>query len=112
MRHACLALLLCLGLASSSLAQSQITTGVIQGAVMDSSGATLPGVNVEVRNTGTNLTRSIVTGSDGRFVFLQLPSGNYAATYTLQGFSTLVQDNIALTVGQAITLSATMMVSG
>jgi hypothetical protein len=31
-------------------AQSQITTAVIDGTVVDSSGAVLPGVDVEVRN--------------------------------------------------------------
>src|SRR5215813_13993426 len=40
-------------------AQSQITTGVIDGTVVDSSGGVLPGVDVEVRNVETNFTRSL-----------------------------------------------------
>jgi hypothetical protein len=57
-------LILPLTLASGAGAQ-QITTGVIQGAVSDSTGASLPGVTVEVRNLATNQSRSQVTEPDG-----------------------------------------------
>jgi hypothetical protein len=54
----------------------QITTGIIQGSVADATGASLPGVTVEARNLDTNFGRTLVTESDGRFVFLQLAPGN------------------------------------
>jgi hypothetical protein len=34
----------------------------------------------------------LVTESDGRFVFLQLPPGPYRLTFTLAGFATMVQE--------------------
>ena len=107
-----LALLAMTAFATAAAAQSQITTGVIQGVVTDPTGATVPGVTVEARNAETNLARTIVTEGDGRFVFLQLPPGNYKLTFTLAGFATLVQENLPLTVGQAITVPAVMKVSG
>jgi hypothetical protein len=93
-------------------AQTQITTGVIQGSVSDATGASLPGVSVEARNLDTNFGRTDVTGPDGRFIFLQLLPGNYRVTFTLSGFATLVQENIQLTVGQAISMPVVMKVSG
>ncbi len=90
----------------------QITTGVIQGSVTDATGASLPGVTVEARNLDTNFGRTLVTESDGRFVFLQLSPGNYRMTFTLSGFATHIQENIVLTVGQAITMPVAMKVSG
>ena len=81
-----------LAFVAPAFAQTQITTGVIQGSVTDATNAALPGVTVEARNTGTNLSRVLTTGNDGRFVFLQLPSGTYTVTYTLAGFATLVQE--------------------
>ena len=93
-------------LAPPVAAQTQITTGVIQGTVVDASGAVLPGVDVEVRNVDTNLTRTVVTDRDGRFVVLQLPPGRYTVTFKLSGFATLVQENVAVTVGQAVRLNA------
>jgi outer membrane receptor protein involved in Fe transport len=99
------------GSAMPLAAQSQITTGVIQGAVQDSTGAVVPGVNVEAVNLETNLTQTRTTGADGRFVFLQLPSGRYKVTFSIAGFRTVVQDNIDLTVGQAINLAPRLSVS-
>ena len=92
-------------------AQTQITTGVIQGAVTDASGAATPGVTVEAVNVETNLTQSRTTGSDGRFVFLQLPPGRYRVTFTLAGFATVVRDGIDLTVGQSVNLNPQLAVS-
>ena len=90
----------------------QITTGMIQGSVSDPTGASLPGVTVEARHLDTNQGRTQVTESDGRFVFLQLPPGNYRVTFTLAGFATVAQENVLLTVGQSINLPVAMKVSG
>ncbi len=92
-------------------AQTQITTGVIQGTVLDESSAVVAGASVEVKNTDTNLTKTLTTDSDGRFVFLQLPSGRYTLTVSKQGYATVAQENLNLTVGQAINLSLSMKVS-
>ena len=97
--------------ATLALAQTQITTAVIQGSVSDATGAVLPGVTVEVKNVETNLSQSRVTDSDGRFVFLQLPPGRYTVTFSINGFSTLVQEGIVLTVGQSLNLTPRMSVS-
>jgi hypothetical protein len=107
-----LSLLLVVFLPFKSAAQTQITTGVIQGSVADATGASLPGVTVEARNLDTNQGRTLVTETDGRFVFLQLAPGNYRVTCTLAGFATTVQENLQLTVGQAISLPMVMKVSG
>ncbi len=107
-----LSLLLVVVLPLKTAAQTQITTGVIQGSVADATGASLPGVTVEARNLDTNQGRTQVTETDGRFVFLQLAPGNYRVTCTLAGFATTVQENLQLTVGQAISLPMVMKVSG
>ena len=107
-------ILFCVVILGSSLstlfAQTQITTGVIQGAVVDSSGAVLPGVDVTIINAETNLTQSRTTDAEGRFVFLQLPPGRYKATFRLSGFGTVVRDGIDLTVGQAVGLNPRLSV--
>ena len=92
-------------------AQMQIATAVIQGVVVDTSGAVLPGVDVEIRNVETNLTRTLITDRDGRFVALQLPPGRYTVTFKLAGFATHVQENVLATVGEAVRLSPVLKVS-
>src|SRR5262245_34509875 len=93
-------------------AQTQITTGVIEGVVVDTSDAVLPGVDIEVRNADTNLTRTVVSSQGGFFSVLQLPSGRYTVTFTLSGFATLVQENVLVTVGQSVQLRPVLKVSG
>ena len=100
-----------LATASAASAQPQITTGVIDGTVVDSSGGVLPGVDVEVRNVDTNLVRTVTTDGTGRFVVLQLPAGRYTVTLRLSGFATIVQEDVVVSIGQTIRLTPTMRVS-
>jgi len=50
----CVCLLTMLALSANARAQTQITTGTIQGTVSDANGAVLPGANVEIKNLDTN----------------------------------------------------------
>src|SRR2546421_614279 len=93
-------------------AQTQITTAVIEGVVVDTSGAVLPGVEVEVRNVDTTFRRTLTTDREGRFAALQLPSGLYTLTFTLQNFATVVQENVRVTIGEAVRVNPTMKLSG
>ena len=93
-------------------AQSQATTGVIEGTVVDKEGGEpLPGVTVTLLNTATNYEQVLVTGATGRFRGVLLPLGPYKVTAALEGFATLVRDGIQLSVGQTINLQFEMTLS-
>src|SRR5712692_3965197 len=89
-------------------AQSQATTGVIEGTVVDASGASLPGVTVTVKNTATNFEQIAVTDKQGRFRTVLLPLGPYQVSATLEGFGTVVQKGLDLGVGQTLPVTVTM----
>jgi len=93
-------------------AQTQITTGTIQGTVTDTNGAIIPGANVEIKNLDTNISRTLTTDEGGRFVGLALPPGNYSVEISKSGFATTVVEKFALTVGQAVNLPLSIKVSG
>ncbi len=97
--------------AATVAAQTQITTGAIQGTVQDANGAAVAGAEVEVKNADTNFSRTTTTDEEGRFVALQLPPGRYTVTVTKTGFATLVVEKADLTVGQAMNLPLSMKVS-
>src|SRR5215212_7477109 len=94
------------------LAQSQITTGQIQGLIQDANGAAVPGATVEARNTATNFLRTFETDADGRFTLLSMPPGTYVVSVTKSGFAKLNQENVELTVGRLISLNLALKVSG
>ncbi|HVH85405.1 MAG TPA: carboxypeptidase-like regulatory domain-containing protein, partial [Terriglobales bacterium] len=68
------------------LCQTQITGGVIQGTVLDPSGAVIPGAVVEAHNLDTNLRQSTKSDESGRFSFLALAAGNYEVSAKKDGF--------------------------
>ena len=105
---ACLVTSLC---GSRLLAQSQATTGVIEGTVLDQSGGALPGATVNLKNTATNFEQNFTTDQSGRFRALLLPLGPYRVTVTLSGFATLIREGVTLEVGATVTLSLRMEIS-
>lgn len=93
-------------------AQTQITTGTIEGTVTDANGAVMPGANVEIKNLDTNLSKTLTTDEGGRFVALALSPGRYSVTVSKTGFATAVAEHLDLTVGQALNLPVAMKISG
>jgi len=87
------------------LGQSQATTGVIEGTVVDASGAAVPGVTLTVKNIATGYETIVVTDAAGRFRAVLLPLGPYQVTASLQGFATVVQKGLDLGVGQTLTVN-------
>ncbi|HMV85892.1 MAG TPA: carboxypeptidase regulatory-like domain-containing protein [Blastocatellia bacterium] len=97
--------------AMTALAQSQSTTGAVQGTLVDEAGAVIAGATVEVKNLDNGSVKSLTSDDGGRFVFLQLQPGRYTLTASKQGYATVEQQNIALTVGQTVNLNLALKVS-
>jgi len=96
-------LLLFTSVALSAFAQSQATTGVIQGTVMDDSGTCLPGVVIVLTNIATNFQRSCTSDDRGRFRGVLLPVGPYQLVATLQGYVVIDKPEvIGLTPGRLV----------
>ena len=72
------AIVLCMLLWMSLPLRGQSTLGSIHGAVMDPTGAVLPGAQVTLTNAGTGFTWKTVTKENGVFNFLDLQAGNYS----------------------------------
>ena len=97
-------LFLCL----SVVAQSQSTTGLIQGNVVDQNGAIIQGSNVVVKNTETGFERTVTSNSDGFFSAPLLPLGKYQVTAESSGFSKTTLENVVLNIGQTLSLRVEM----
>ena len=109
--YAFFVLALALGFASSGWGQSQITGGSVQGDVLDEKGGSIADATVEAKNLDTNFTQTEKTNTDGHFAFLNLAPGHYTLTISKQGFASVLQQNVNLTVGQTVNIPVTMKVS-
>ncbi|MSV27684.1 MAG: TonB-dependent receptor [Bryobacterales bacterium] len=89
---------------------SQEITGTVLGSVSDDTGAVVPGVKVDIRNIGTNVTRTYTTNEAGLYAFPFLNPGNYELTVEAAGFQRFVQQNIILEVNQRLRIPVTMTV--
>ena len=99
-------------LSMSIFAQSQSTTGLIQGTVVDPNGAVLSGASITVRNVNTGFERTVTRNSDGFFTAPLLPLGTYRVTTSANGFSNSVLENVEVTIGNTLTLNVGLKVGG
>jgi hypothetical protein len=61
---------------------------------MDPAGAVVAGADVQLKSQTSSAIRSVKSGSEGVFRFLDIPAGTYALTTKAPGFKTRVQPNI------------------
>src|SRR5947199_9888482 len=83
MRNSRLAFALLFAMAGACFAKDG---GTIGGLTTDQTGGAVPGATVVAKNIDTGLTQTAKTESDGVYVFLYLPAGNYTVTTEKAGF--------------------------
>ena len=92
-------------LALSVLLFSQVTlladvTGSILGVVTDPTAAVIVGAKIVVTNEDTNQIVETTTDVQGQYRLLALPVGRYRVQAAMDGFQTVVETGIVLTVNQ------------
>jgi hypothetical protein len=85
-------------------AQSSKVGAILEGTVMDSSHAVIPGAGVTLRNTSTNQTREMTTDGEGLFHADALPVGTYEVRVVHPGFASYHHTGVDLTLGQNLRL--------
>ena len=83
---------------------AQTFRGAINGTVTDPSGAVVAGASVKATNTGTGVSQTATTTSEGQFSFQDLQLGTYSIAVTASGFPTTTVDKVEVTAGSAYTL--------
>jgi hypothetical protein len=91
------------------MASAQLTTGTINGRVVDDQGAAIPGVTIAATSADTGLTRTDVTDGAGGYRLAALPVGSYTLTAELSGFQR-VERTVVVNVGTTIGLDVTLHV--
>ena len=85
-------------------------SGILSGVVKDQTGAVLPGVSVEVKNTGTDQSRTVITNDVGRWTLSALPVGTYQVSFELPSFKKLQKDGVGVEASVTRTIDAALEV--
>jgi hypothetical protein len=88
------------------------TTSTISGVVADAGGGVVPGADVVAHHVATGVSHTSVTNSEGAFSFPSIVPGTYTVTVSLQGFKTVVVNNVVLTSGAPAAVRTVLEVGG
>ncbi len=78
-------------------ASAQVTTGSLQGVVLDQNKAAVAGAAVKIINKATGITRETTTNDEGYYRVTNLvPGAQYSVEVTAQGFAPAAINNIAV----------------
>ncbi len=97
-------------MASMPARAQSIGGGQIQGAVMDTNGAVVPGASVTATQKDSGLTRVVVSGSDGGYILPNLPVGPYTLDVVKSGFNPYRQSGIVIEVGNNLNIPIVLKV--
>jgi hypothetical protein len=93
-------------------ALAQVQTGSILVNTVDAQGAVVPGVMVTISSPALVAGQmSGTTDAGGAYRFPSLPPGVYSVKLELQGFKTLIRENIVVSVGQTTPMDLTLDVA-
>jgi hypothetical protein len=86
-------------------------TGTILGTVHDPSGAAVAGAKIQIKNTQTGMTRTILTDTNGDYSSPVLSVGSYEVTADAKDFATVVRQGVQLTIAQQARVDFELKVS-
>src|SRR6185436_5232492 len=99
-------------IATGAFAQSQATTGNIEGRVLDPKDAAVPGATIVAVNQETGLERTATSNDEGNFNIILLPPGNYTLRTNASGFSGGEVKDVAVHVGGRTPIDVRLSVGG
>jgi outer membrane receptor protein involved in Fe transport len=80
-------------------------TGIISGSVVDeSSGSSLPGVNVTLKE----LKKTLTSDSDGKFIFRNIPVGIYELEFRFIGYETKAVSEVNVIANETTSINASL----
>src|SRR5215813_5523209 len=94
----------------AGVSYGQRTTATFTGIVTDSSGAVLPGAEVQMINEGTAAATQQLTSETGEFLFDFVPAGIYTLKILMPGFKTYESRSMPLAAAQNVRRTYTLEV--
>lgn len=87
---------------------AQQPTSQVSGIISDSSGAPMPGTQIQITNVDTGITQTTTANDAGEYLFPVLNPGHYSLTARKQGFAEETRTGIELVVSQVARFDFTL----
>src|SRR5262245_61939623 len=94
----------------ASVCWGQLIRGFVSGTVTDAGEAVIPGVQITLTNTSTNVMRTAETNASGSYRFVAVDPGEYSIEFKLQGFETRKIGNVIVRTAQEVVLDQVLRV--
>jgi hypothetical protein len=110
-RHGVLTIVVLAALVQPLVAAAQtvnVSTGAVEGRVVDATGAVLPGVAIKVSSDALMLPRETLTDSEGFYRFPALPPGEHTFVFALEGFTAVHREGVHVGAGFTATINVVM----
>jgi len=111
-RLACAFCVLVLSLAAAVCSNAQSTGGRIRGTVTDPSGSAVTGAKLVLINEANGTQRDTVSGSNGEYIFLEVPIGSYQLESNQQGFKKYLHKGLVVNLNEVVSLDITLQIGG
>ena len=85
---------------ATAVLRAQAGRGGINGTITDPSGAVVSSAKVTLVNRANGLTQHTLTTAAGLYTFVSLSPGQYRVTASKNGFESVAQDGVSITVDQ------------
>lgn len=89
----------------------QSGSGTLQGTVLDPNGAVVPNAQITIMDPQTGVSRNVNTNGNGFYSAPDLSAASYKVTTSASGFSTRIDNDVVLTVGQVRNLDIALSIS-
>src|ERR1700675_349926 len=99
-------------LAEAVSGNAQSTGGRVRGTVTDSSGGAITGAKLLLTNEANGTQRDTQSGSNGEYIFLEVPVGTYQIEVTQQGFKKYFRKGLVVNLNEVVSLDIPLQIGG
>jgi hypothetical protein len=106
----CAFCVLALSLAAALCSNAQSTGGRIRGTLTDPSGSAVIGAKLLLTNEANGTQRDTESGSNGEYIFLEVPIGSYQLESNQQGFKKYLHKGLVVNLNEVVSLDITLQI--
>ena len=77
------------------------TNGTLKGIITSDAGTQVSGATITVKHQTKGISRTVTSNSEGKYNLRGLPIGRYTVTITKDGFGTIEQKDMVISLGQS-----------